>query len=390
MRAILGMFAALALLTPPAAGVPPHPTTEPSFQVDYAFPTADKPQSKLWFADGTWWALLPRSTGPSLWERTPGGWRERPETVEALKGWPGRADVWFGGDGVTAVGVADRQLGVMRLVRTGSTWVAAGLARLNAPASDAFETATIARDGAGRWYIAAAVQEKLYAWSSIDARHWSGPILLAKGLDADDIGLVTPIPGGIAVIWSNQRDDAVFIRTRGDGADAWSAATAIARGGRTADDHLHAALGSDGTLWLATKNSVDTDGKPQLVLRVRSADGVWRNYPYAPRTAGVEPSRPIVVALPGSNGVALGHALYARKDHRLDQIVFGLADVSKAGVMHPTTVIAPDPRLDTRVSDPTGPKAAFPRGAAWIVLASDAAGRVYEADVHGALQSGPQ
>ena len=60
-----------------ADGVAFTPTTSPAFQVDYPAPTADKPQSKLWFMDGCWWALLPRATGPSLWQRTETGWLAR-------------------------------------------------------------------------------------------------------------------------------------------------------------------------------------------------------------------------------------------------------------------------------------------------------------------------
>ena len=48
----------------------------PVLQVDTPYPTADKPQSKTWFAGGAWWALLPRKSGPSLWQRTGNGWKE--------------------------------------------------------------------------------------------------------------------------------------------------------------------------------------------------------------------------------------------------------------------------------------------------------------------------
>jgi hypothetical protein len=297
-------------------------------------------------------------------------------------------DVWFDADGVTAVAVADRQLAVMRFARAGATWSPKGLARLSAPDSDAIETATLVRDGRGQWWVAAVVQSKVYVWNSTDARKWSRPTLLARGLDTDDIGLITRIPGGIAVIWSNQHADAVFMRMRHDTAslDAWQPVEVIEQGGGTADDHLHAALSGDGTLWLASKNSVDTEGAPQLVLRIRSPEGHWRNLPYAPVTDDFRPSRPIVIATPDPKLMVLGHVMYGSRDSRLDHVVFGTVGPADAWILQDAMpVIAPEAHLATRVNDVTGPKAAFPDEAPWIVLASDGDGRVFEADLRTLL-----
>jgi hypothetical protein len=70
-------------------------TTQPVFQTHYPNPTADKPQSKLWFAHDTWWALLPTATGPSLWQRSPAGWSAQTAVRQTFAGLPGRCDVWF-------------------------------------------------------------------------------------------------------------------------------------------------------------------------------------------------------------------------------------------------------------------------------------------------------
>lgn len=90
-------------------------TTRPVLQVDVAHPTEDKPQSKLWFAHDTWWALLPTATGPSLWQRSAAGWSEQVAVRQAFAGLPGRCDVWFDQDGATAVAVAGNRLAVLRL-----------------------------------------------------------------------------------------------------------------------------------------------------------------------------------------------------------------------------------------------------------------------------------
>lgn len=382
-RALVRVLSALAGLCF-ARAVPAAPSTQPVLQVDYPFPTADKPQSKTWFSHGCWWAVLPRIAGPSLWQRTGTGWIEHTEVRAALAGLPGRADVWWDGEGATAVSAADRIIRVFRLKPSDAaarTWQAQVLATLPSPADDAIETITVARDPDGGWWIATAVQEKIFAWSSRDAAHWSPPETIGRGVEADDICAVAPLPEGVGVIWSDQKHDTVNLRVHRTGRPPaeWLPVEVVQAGGRNADDHIHAVLAPDGTLWVATKNSVDGIGQPQFVLRVRSPAGKWRNAPYARLPANVAISRPTVVLAP-TGAVLLGHSAYEGRTR--SEIIFGLADLAAPEIQRtPVAVIAPDPVLRSRANDVTGPKAAFPDRGAWLVLASDAEGRVYEADL---------
>ncbi len=383
------IFLAMALGSGLAGKILPAAVTAPVFQLDYPFPTADKPQSKLWFSQDHWWALLPRADGPSLWQRTAAGWKEHPEIHAALRGVPGRADVWCDRDGVMAVSVADRMMAVFRLQPTGApapAWRAELLARLPAPATDSIETATIARDRAGTWWVAAVVQGKVYAWSSPDGRFWPPPENLAKGLDPDDICTVTPLADGVGVIWSNQKKEEVMLRRHrtGQAASEWEPAEAIQRGDATADDHLHAVLAADGTLWVATKNSVDREEAPQFVLRVRAPAGAWRNFPYGILMPGQEISRPVVVLAGTPQEAYAGHSIFEPSGR--SAILFGRVDLSRPEVVAGlTTVITPVADRHARVNDVTASKAPMPGNAPWIVLASDGAGRVYEADLRAIL-----
>lgn len=376
-------------------------TSTPAFQVDHPMPTADKPQSKLWFMHGHWWALLPRADGPSLWQRTDRGWAERPEVVDALRGRPGRADVWPGIDNVTAVALADLtktnlSLTVLRLTRDGESdaaWNARVLAELYPPsAADAMETATLAQDAAGAWWVAAVAGVNVCVWTAPScASDWSGPAVLAQGVDDDDICVVTPLPNGeMGVIWSDQVRDAVVMRRRLDSAPVgdWMPEEVIEMGGQTADDHLNTVLVPDGTLWVACKNEVDTAGQPQFILRMRSRDGSWTDSPYGMRTETTRPSRPIVVASEDGAFVFTGYgdndrAVPSPHDSR---IVFGRVDRTQTPVgVHPQTVIAPDAALNSFVQNVTGPRHPFPKGVPWLVLASDQEGRVYEFDLRHLL-----
>ncbi|MBX3242763.1 MAG: hypothetical protein KIT80_03425 [Chitinophagaceae bacterium] len=360
----------------------------PSFQLDFPYPTADKPQSKLWFMDSCWWALLPTASGPSLWKRGNSGWKEHPEIRNALKNIPGRADVWYDNRMVTAIGVSDSSLHIFRLAPgagSDASWKAETLAILRLPQKDRhIETATIVQDTAGVWWIAADVGTAIYVWHAEDAVQWSNPVRIGENISDDDISCITALKDKVIVTWSDQVGDAVHYREHmnEDTPGKWSPITAVESGNNTADDHLHTAVSDDGTLWLATKNSLDEITLPQLVLRVRTPSGVWNNYPYLAREDVTEPSRPVVVTASGSNVVLAGHTIYNKNDRNAGSIVFGMIDTtSKEILVKQTVVIIPDPSLKAMINDITVPKHAFPPDAPWLILASDKHGNVYEADL---------
>ena len=113
---------------------------------------------------------------------------------------------------------------------------------------------------------------------------FSGPVTLATGIAADDIGVVTALPSGkIGVLWSNQNTRLFGFKVHGDGADptVWSAdeqpASQSARnvGLGMADDHMNVAVAADGTLYAAVKTSYDTAGETKIALLVRRPTGTW-------------------------------------------------------------------------------------------------------------------
>ncbi|HPN35686.1 MAG TPA: hypothetical protein PK843_14315 [bacterium] len=375
--------------------------THPVFRVNYKNPTADKPQSKLWYAGESWWALLPTSTGPCLWQRTKDGWKEHAYAAEQLAGISGRADVWPEKNRVLAAAVKElkvnRSISVflldMKKSARGICWQAKTVAELYPPCPDeTIETATIIRDGKGRWWVAAVAGTTVYVWSSpANGRRWTCTAL-AQGVHRDDICVVTPLADGeIGVLWSDQVRDAVLLRVHRDKnpSEQWDAEQVIDQGHRTADDHLNTALSPDGTLWLATKNSVDQVGKPQFVLRVRSRTGRWTNIPYVIKGERQWQSRPIVMATqdPGVVFSAYGGSELAPPLLRHPVIVCSLIDTTRAAILkEPHVVISPDSACSQSVQNVTGPRHAFPAKAPWIILASDSEGRVYEADVSRLVQ----
>lgn len=366
-----------------------HNLMKPVFQLDYANPTKDKPQSKLWYSDGSYWAILPKSDGPSLWQRDDHGWIEHENVNKTLSGIPGRADVWAEDGEITAVGVDKDSLVVFRLIRdSGIKWKAKILQTLYPPAlGDEIETATIALDDSGIYWVASDAGNKVCVWSSEDSGlQWSEPIIIEEKMTKDDICAITKIPNGIGVIWSDQEEEALYFKSHRDGqpVSEWDSTITVQQGNNNADDHINTVLAADGTLWVATKSSVDSVGQPLFVLRVRRPNGQWYNFPYANLEKDNHPSRPIISAVEGDSPMILsGHTIYSHGYS--GSIEFGMVDTHSSQILREiATVITPDTSDwvgKNIINDVTGAKRPYGQNQPWIVLASDGQGRVYEADL---------
>ncbi len=335
----------------------------PVFSVDVPSPTADKPQSKIWFARGTWWAWLPVKGGSSVWRRAAdGNWSRQTALDAGLQGWPGQADVWADERQACAVLVAERRLAFTCLDWRGAGYEPAGKP-VEIPVDGKLETATLARNTKGEWWIAYGLGREMWVRRSGDGWKQAQKVSATAAADDDICGIVA-VGGGIGVIWSDQAADTVWFRWRSDNEKGWGAIEPIEQGGKNADDHIRSSVSADGRLLVAMKNSVDALGSPQLVLRERSRDGKWKSTPYAPRTTTGEPSRPAVLLGGNPEQTILLHSRYSKGGSEIVRWKDGRESLLIPG---------------SRVNDVTGPKSRFPIGQPWIVLASDREGNVYEA-----------
>lgn len=365
---------------------------EPVFHVDAASPTQDKPQSKLWYAEGCWWAWLPDADGSSVWRRSAAGWKREHPLDGDLHGLPGRADVWADADGVWAVLVGRDECAVVRLVfssERGGYGVCGAPVRWSLPPGGdrpkSIESATIGRDSTGRVWVAYDHNCRIWvrSWSGYESDAWSDAEPLGSA-GMDDLCCLVVLPGGVGVIWSDQDHDAVFFRERVDGSSLrqWQTAVTVQRGDRTADDHLNAAVARDGTLFVATKNSVDEVNREQLILRIRTPDGRWCNRPYAIRSTVGEPSRPIAALSGLHGGLLLAHTVYMRGERRGEpSIIAGMVVDPDAPLLEKEPAVLM--RASSPLNDVTSCKAIGSEDGAvpWIVIASDQSGNIYEAVV---------
>ena len=357
----------------------------PVFQLDVPHPTADKPQSKLWFARGSWWACLPTLDGNQLWKRSPAGWAQASCANSPLQGLFGHGDVFAEEDRVHIVLVSSKALTTVSLcydVRRCGYVRAAPPTTWHSPPDESIETATITKDQTGRLWVAYDANQSVWVRASKDSTgiRWTDPVLIGRAISDDDICSIVRLSGGVGVIWSNQNDDTILFRFHRDGCpfDIWHQKEIVAQGDKTADDHLNCAVAEDGTLYVATKTALDTPGRPLLSLRERHPEGRWRSHAYATLTPDGEPSRPIAMVSNCPKRLVLCHALYGVSSRR--NSIIGMIcrhpnpDLCSKGI----TIIGPTLGLN----NVTGCKSSLPSNVPAVVLASDGDGNVYEATVN--------
>ncbi len=265
--------------------------------------TGEKPQSKLWTYAGHWWNVMPDSGGTWIWRLDGTTWNH---VLQISTSTNVKADV-LSQDNVTHILLCDgslTQLASVEYVSDGSGSYRRWSQRpglVNAPLATSDETATLAIDSTGRMWIASDVSTTIEVrYSDAPYLSFSSPITIGSGITTDDISSIITMPNGsVGVLWSNQNLERFQFRTHQDGSDAtiWSATESAAEqsalnlGAGMADDHVHLAVATDGTLYAAIKTGYDTSGIPRIGLLVRRPSGTWDPL-YNVDTSG---TRPIVV-----------------------------------------------------------------------------------------------
>ncbi|WP_407316560.1 LamG-like jellyroll fold domain-containing protein [Isoptericola halotolerans] len=305
---------------------PPGATALEVQEVPITGNTGEKPQSKLWYAHGTWWAVLASaSTTPAgtwVWRYDHGTWTN--VTLVASRS-DVRADVKKVGDVVHAVlHGPSSSLVSLEHDASSNTYVPwsqrPDATQLSLPTS---ETATIDVDSAGRLWLASDTTSTVQVrWSDAPYETFSAPITIASGITDDDLAVVTAMPSGrIGVLWSNQSTERFGFRTHVDGTNpqSWTADerpaedSALAVGDGMADDHLNVAVGADGTLYAAVKTSYDSSSATTIGLLVRRPSGSWDPLYEVDRRG----TRPVVVL---DEEVAALRVLYTASE-QLDDIL---------------------------------------------------------------------
>ncbi len=336
VRCALATAVALATIAPvfggagPAAAQPGDLGVEGPAFVEVGVPTESKPESKVWYHDGTWWAVQVAQTGTdsmgptgstfiSKLDTTTDTWTN--ETVIDNRG-TAKADVVVNGDTLyISSHKTGRNTGEVESVVNNRTrfykFTYSGGAYTKASGyptvmnSYVMEALTIDRSSTGALFAAWVMgtgpdpvglpknPRKVWTQSSTnDGLTWSTPTALTDShatATSDDIAGIVAFGSKVGVMWADQlavNDGFWFsVHDANPATGNWSAAESAYTGAGVGDDHVNLkALGD--RVFAVVKTRQDTKARPLVVLAQRSSTGSWTR-----RTAWVgttNVTRPIV------------------------------------------------------------------------------------------------
>lgn len=303
--------------------------------------TGAKPESKLWFQDGRWWATLwvPSASSYRInyldaatqrWVDTGVAIDERPRSRQDVLQAGGKLYVAsrFGGS------PAQNRLYRYTYVTGTRTWALDAGFPVNIPGGGT-ESMTIARDTRGVLWIAYTLDSTVFVSHTTGSdTAWATPFELpvAEGtsVDADDIAAVIAFSGKIGVFWSNQSTDKFYFAVRDDNAGSTTSAASwkleiVATGGHVADDHFNLKLAADGRLFATIKTSKTAAADTLVGLFVRASNGAWSPL-YNVTTVASNPTRPILLLDEARNRVMIfysaDHANIQYKESDMTNIAF--------------------------------------------------------------------
>ena len=287
----------------------------PSYTGTGGSPTGEKPESKLWWNDGRWWASMFSTADSSyhIWwlDRSAGSWVD---TGTQLDNRPrSRADTLWDG---THLYVASAVL-----ASSSSTVVAGNATRLyrysyspllRTYTLDTGFPVTINNTSSETIVIDKDTQDRLWAtWTQAGRVYynvtspgqdasWGTPAVLpvanAGGLDPDDVSSLVAfgkpasdggIGGRIGVMWSNAVASATYFAVHNDDdpVGTWQAPEEVTvPGPKQSDDHLNVKqlqTDNSGRVWAVIKTSQDEikaqvgASAPQIVVASRGSRGGW-------------------------------------------------------------------------------------------------------------------
>lgn len=283
-------------------------------------PTADKPQSKLWYNDGFWWASMFNNTNSPrpafhIYRLDLGSQSWGDTGVEIDQRGASQGDfLWDDSTGKLYV-VSGSMSGDGWFFRYGYDPQQKKYTREVGPVvvrSGGGESISLDRDTTGQLWVTFTRSNQVYAnRSTTSDAVWGTPFVIpgARSLDPDDIsGIVAyrdPAGGKIGVIWSNHVTPSSMYfsyHKDGDSDTTWQPIETIYTAKCAADDHVDIKsiqADTSGTLFAAVKTSFGDSGcggnssSPLIRLVVRKPDGTWSATTFG--TVGNDHTRPIVL-----------------------------------------------------------------------------------------------
>jgi hypothetical protein len=353
-------------------------------------PTTSKPESKLWWNDGFWWASMFDGSGAYKIVRLnlrPQRWVDTGVVIDPRDST--RQDVLSTGSRLFVAShkyqpvthqdpTPNPTADGMRLYRFHynagqNRYVLDGQHTIDPQRAEAL---VIDRDSDGviwaTWVQESGGQHRVFVArttgncvnGAIGACAWDPPTPLAT-VGADDLSSIVRFGGNkVGVMWSDTPASQMLFSVHNDGdpTGTWSSPEVVIGGPKRAEDHINLKADSAGRVYAVTKTKFTSAANPGTMLHRRTTAGNWSSR--AVSIASLRRTRPIVLLDPQHNAIRVfesdGGTVYMKKS-RLRSISF---PTHRAG-----TVVLRD--NGSSVGNPTSTKQNISNATRLIVLATN-------------------
>lgn len=363
--------------------------------------TGARNQSKLWFNDGRWWAVMFDKTNAAnpayriqSLDMATQTWTTGATATQADKRNKSHADVlsdgntlWMASSHKSGTNVPPNgDLQVFKFTYNSTTkkyTIVAGFPKVVAGSvgGQGTESATIAKATDGRLWVAYTQDDatpattshvKVVGSTTAAGTIWSAPVEIPGGtspITNNDVAAITNLNNGVGVFWSNQSatDHAFYFSVHPDGG-AWGARETAYNPALGADGHMSVKTNTNGDVLAAVKTS-QTGSNPLIGVLRRTAGGTWESIHTVATSAGTpDPTRPILVLDAEANEAdvfmtsQVDGGFITRRTASLTTLDFGAASSGTAFIQS---------SADPLISDATSSKQVSTVASGIIVLASD-------------------
>jgi hypothetical protein len=359
-------------------------------------PTTSKPESKLWWNDGFWWASMFRSGEYRIFRlnRRTQTWSDTGVVLDTRDST--RQDVLSTGNklfiashkyqAVTQEDTTPSPDDEMRFYRFSynaaqNRYTLDGQQAIDPQRaealvidrdSDGFLWATWVQQSGGQHHVFVARTTGNCVGAGIGNCAWAAPIQL-DDVGADDLSSIVRFGGNkVGVMWSDTPSSQMLFSVHNDGqpnnSGAWSGPEVAIGGAKRAEDHINLKADAAGRVYAVTKTKFSSAANPGTMLHRRTAAGNWSSHTVS--IASLRRTRPIVLLDPQHNAIRVfesnGNAVYMKKS-RLGSISF---PTHRAG-----TAVIRD--TGSSVANPTSTKQNVGNATQLIVLAANDATKRY-------------
>ena len=401
----------VALMTVTSCGSvtpsPPAPVPTEAGYRDFSFgtvttesPSGEKPESKLWWNDGSWWGSLYNDQAQAFHiyrlDVATQRWVDTGTVLDDRS--DSKADVLW--DEANQKLYVASHIFVASGVPTPSSASWGRLYRLTYSAGaktytlDAgfpvdvtrgkAETLTIAKDSFGRLWVTYVESGNVMINRSMSSdADWGEPFVLPLSpavatVSTDDISAAMAFQADkVGVMWSNQLNSKFYfaVHQDGDADTVWqpeetpmpdSACT-----GACADDHINLKTDAAGRIFAAVKTSLSTSDSPLVMLLVRGQGGGWSSYIYS--QVRDRDTRPLVLLDEQQGRIHV----FTGSTEAGGEIRYKSTNVSNIQFAPGTGQIFIRSNRDVNINNPTATKQNLNGTTGLVVLASDYVTRFY-------------